>query len=167
MTYIKEIIFTSIICGIVTGLSTTGNSKTAKYVKYAASLAFLCVLFSPLINKSLTYEGLAQDLLNIANTETTDMVENREEIGLALISNEICKAVIDDASDKFGVPTDCLSMSIAIGYNGSNEYAIQEAKVYVKSQKLLNIKSEVKEYFDNMLNCNVEVIYCDQPVVTR
>lgn len=158
MNYIKEIIFTAILCGIVTGLGTSKTSNTAKYVKFASSLAFLCVLLSPLMSKNIIHDSFSDNLINIAGSDALVETQKEDDLGLQLISNEICRAAINSAAEKYGVPTDHFSMNITIKDNSVNDYAIESAKVYVKNKALQDLKSDIQSYFEKILNCDAEVL---------
>lgn len=156
MTYIKEIIFTSIICGIVTGMAALGKSSSTKYVKFAASLAFLCVLVSPLFDGSASFEKLESDIRELTDiTNTTDDSDDYAN-SLDIISREICKAAVKKASEDLGLSPDNISMSLVL-FNDSEKYSIKECEIYIAAEtEKINV-TELENYFTRLLSCNVEV----------
>ena len=156
MTYLKDIIFAAVICGITTGMTQITGTKSSKYVRFICGMIFLSVLISPFAGKIIGEGDFTNDLKNISNGSSVQVTD--ENAIREMISREICKAAVKNASRYFNVSENSFNMSLVMDGNFSEEYRIREATIYITSNKYNLDRMRVKERFETILNCNVEVI---------
>ena len=163
MSYLREVVFAALVCGILVRLAPGDKTGSGKYVKYAASLAFLCILVSPAI-KAL---GEAPDIIgSIADSAETDDEESSEESkdegrfsgSLDMVASEICKAAAQAVAEHFSVPAEDFKIKIIIDISDSGEYSIREASVYPSGSAADVEKRVLEAYFHKILGCPAEVI---------
>lgn len=155
MSYLKEVIFAAIICGILTRLPPGG--KSAKYVKYIASLAFLCVLSAPVIDAVENIPDFIDGLTDIGNLGGSE--EKAELNGnLEILSSEICKAAVKNAAEEFNVKEEELSLKLIIDEKDSGEISLREVTVYPTGDVAKIAESALKSYFEKILECPAEVV---------
>lgn len=155
MNYLKEIIFTAIVCGIMAGLADLGKNSSGKFIKFVCSLAFMCVLLSPFFDNSDLSISVNEYLEKFSVSDDSVTDDNTVEIGL--ISDEICKAAASNAAEKFSVPADNFSIKIIIE-DIKDDPRIKEVTVYISGQALHIDTTLLKKHFSSIFECPVEVI---------
>lgn len=158
MTYIKEVVFASIVCGIITKLPVTQEKGSGKFVKFLASLTFLFILLSPLTGKTAVYSQMYDDLKNIGTDNATSTDQGSVyESDLDVLSNEICKAAIKNAAEKFSVSEDTFSVKLVLSGSDYEDIELKQATVYVDNSTADIDKTELQDHFESILNIPVEV----------
>lgn len=162
MKYLTEIIFAAVVCGLITLVTPDGKSNIGKYVKYAATLAFICMSVSPLISIPESLPEIFSDISSIYedpnHSENTPSESVTHYGNLDIVSSEICKAAANSAAEHFGVPESDFCIKLIIDKTNS-EYSIRSATVYPKGKASEIEKETLKKYFKKIFNSPVEVIY--------
>ena len=155
MDFLKELIFTAILCGFIVKLSPKGHG-TEKFVKYAASIAFMIIILSPLIGEIKKIPEIGQSTTK--TDESTEISSFDNSFDMNVVISEICKVSANMAAEYFSVPSDDFRIKIIMDISDTSEYSFREVTVYtVGEASELNPKG-VAKYFENILECKVKVI---------
>ncbi len=159
MTYIKEVIFVSVICGIITKLPISDEKGTERFVKFIASIAFLFVILSPISATSSVCFQIYNGLENIGDKGIESSDDTEFYTGtLEVIAEEICKTAANRAAEEFSVPEDSFSIKLILNGNDFEDIKIEDATVYVNNSASHIDISVLQDYFKKMLNTHPEVI---------
>ncbi len=160
MSYIKEVLFAAIVCGIISRLSPESATGGGKLVRYAASLAFLCVLVMPFSQKLSALSELISGISNIEDTAAENGANEADapQSGIEIISREICRAAANAAAEHFSVPADTFELRLKIAGADGDELCIAEASVYMRETADVPDRDEAEAFFSEILNCEAEVV---------
>lgn len=163
MTYIKEIIFSAIVCGFLSELSPGKERKSGKIFKYIVSIVFLLILLSPLINiiKDLP-KNLTENELNYNENshvgETIGNIKEEYTKSFEVISAEICKTTAKMAADNFKVSENDFNLKLLVDVSDENKYQIKEIAVYPTGNAAKIKKEDLVKYFKSILHCEVKIV---------
>lgn len=160
MNYIKEVLFAAIVCGIISRLAPDSETGGGRLVRYAAVIAFLCVLAMPFTQKLSALSDFVSGILEIEDAAVTDVEANGSETPkstIEIISQEICKAAGKAAAEHFSVSADAFKLRLRLKGSDSSELRISEATVYLSADSGISDIVAVEDYFSDILSCEVEV----------
>lgn len=161
MNYIKEVLFAAIVCGIISRLSPESITGGGKLVRYAAALAFLCVLAMPFSQKLSALSDLISGIGNVEDTAAVEDGANEADAsqsGIGIISREICRAAANAAAEHFSVPADTFELRVRFEGTDGGELSIAEATVYMRETSGVPDGGEAEAFFSDIFNCEVEVV---------
>ena len=160
MNYLFEIITAALICGLLTKIPPGISGKLNGYIKYIATLAFLIVLVTPIMNNYDKSVEWFSDLSSISDISIDDKdSESGQRIeNLNIISNEICKSTAKSAAEYFKVSEKDFKIKLITSQNEKGEFGIKEIIVYPKGDALKVGKSSLKKYFENIFKSPTEVV---------
>lgn len=158
MNYFKDIVYASIICGIITSISGFTKNGTGKYVKYVCALFFLCVIMTPFIKDITESIEYFDDLYSLTNEEYV-MNKNYSQNRLDLMEVEICKAASDNAGEAFNVNQNNFKVELSLTEDNDGNIEIKDARVCVSEDALKISENIVKHHFERILGCSVEIVY--------
>jgi len=158
MTYLKDIVYTAFICGIITAISSISKKGTMKYVKFVCAIVFLTSIIAPFINQTTDEIKFLDDLYGISSDNASDNVSIYDKSALGIIEDEICNIVKKDAAETFGCDISDFKIEMNIEETENGELSIIESRVYVSGEARFNTEEKIKKHFDKMLNCDTEVI---------
>lgn len=158
MNYLKDIVCAALLCGIVTSISSLTSNGSGKYVRYVCALFFLCVILSPFIKDTADSMEYLNDLYDISFSETEEYkAESRNK--LDIISDEICRAVVNNTAEAFNVSSDCFAVKLYLEEYNDGSITIKKSDVTVSGAAEKTPLEKLKLHFEKILNCKVEIVY--------
>lgn len=153
MDYVRDIIFAAAVCGIFTYLSP--EKRSGGLVRFAAAVAFLSVLATPLGSFAEGIEEMAEQFSSLTGADGEGPYTEAGESCDSIVAREICTALLPLAAEHFGVSEKSFAIRLIFGTNDSGEPFISRCEVEVEKGELQT--GAVAEYFRDMLGCEVTV----------
>lgn len=156
--YIKSIITTNIICGLVMFLSPRTESMK-KYLKYICGLVTLLTLLLPLIGFIQNTEGLIGNVKSffehsiISNSEKDIKREDALVIGSI---QETAYTIMTYISSTYRVPSQNISVCVITNDSNKKENVIVDIHIYLTNISPL-VREQIQRELQNMMDVSVYV----------
>lgn len=148
MTEIKNAFYSIAIVAIISGILDifTKSSKHRKYIQYIISLIVIAALLSPIQSAiNSIYE------LDLKYKDESTLYESQAE---EYLCTTYIKAVTNDISNKYKIPTEALKINVKT----DNYTVIESITIYINNSTYFRYAERIQVYINDEYGCEVEVI---------
>lgn len=146
MKYITELLYTALVCGLLSKLSASGESKNGKYVRFVSSIVFLLMLLRPIMNITgdnlENYKGFL-DGVNEAEESMAVFDTEYDRAFIEVVTKEICREATKAAAEKFSVNEECFTINANVKYGDGCSYSINEVNIHIKDAQINKKEAEL------------------------
>lgn len=154
MEYVREIIISAVVCGIVMMLAPENSGR--KYLSFAVALVMLTAVARPLITLDVSGDSLKKQLDRLS-TDDTCTAESYEEV----VADAVAAAAAKSAAEHFSVPSAEISVSVKLE-NDAEGVEIESCEITVTGSAARLSRGSLERYFSEITGSEVSVYGCEE-----